>query len=170
MYLLYREKTKTVQRNFPTIPLSALRPSHRIYSWITGILTIIVTTATLLVKWVIIKPIHEDIVEKFNKSQPLYFKPHRICRVINLAERFNLLTFPFACLLIIIFVFLTKRMSFKHKKLFRGYIGIPMPLDFFAHVKRTLAAVIFAIFADELLDIVKQTLFRGETNSQQGLF
>jgi len=166
---LYREKTQTVKRTFPTIPINALNPSHRIYSWITGILTVILATSTLLAKWAIIKPIHEDMVKKFYNSEPIFFKPHSICRIINLTGKFNLFTFPVACLLIIIFIVLTKRVSFQRNKFFKGYIGIPIPLDFFAHVKRTLAAVIFAIFADELLDIVKETLVDGGTGSNQGL-
>lgn len=130
----------------------------------------IVATSTLLIKWAIIKPIHEDIIKKFYNEEELFIKPNSICRTITLVAEFNVFTFPVACLLMLLFILTTKRVSFHRNKFCKGFIGIPIPLDFFAHVKRTLAAVIFAIFADELLDIVKQAVGGDGTSSNRGLF
>jgi len=155
---------------FPTIPINVLHPRHRTLSWITGILTLILATSTLIAKWSILKPIHEEIVNKFNNQQLLFFKRHSICQTIDLTAQFNLFTFPVACLLIILFSIITKRVAFQRNKYFKGYIGIPIPLDFFAHVKRTLAAVIFAIFADELLDIANEVISGKSLSTNKGSF
>ncbi|CAF1345120.1 unnamed protein product [Rotaria sordida] len=138
-------------------------------SWITGIATLLLATSTLIIKWAILKPIHEEIVEKFKKAQPIFFKQHSICRIIDLRAEFNLFTFPLACFIILLFTITTKRVSFQGSKYCKGYIGIPIPLDIFAHVKRILAAVIFAIFADELLDIANDALNGSNPSSNQGV-
>jgi hypothetical protein len=168
---LDRQNIPTIKKRiFPTIPITAIHPSHRILSWITGILTLLLTTATLLAKWAIIKPIHDEIVDNLNNNRSLFFKRHSICRIMELKSDFNLFTFPVACLLILLFIIITKRVSFQRNKWFKGYIGIPIPLDYFAHVKRTLAAVIFAISADELLDIVNETISGNHPSINKGLF
>ena len=149
--------------------INELHPSRRLLSWITGILTFLLTLSALIVKWRIIQPIHNEIVEKHLNNQSLFYTQHSICRTIGLVSEFNILTFPFACLLIILFTIITKRVSLRRHKCTKDYIGIPIPLDFFAHVKRTLAAVIFAIFADELLEIVKGALFKDEASRDKGL-
>jgi hypothetical protein len=136
---------------------------------ISGILTLIAATCTLIAKWIILKPIREDIVDKFNNNQSLFFKQHSVCRVIDLTAEFNIFTFPFACLLMILFIIITKRVAFLQRRFCHGYFGIPIPLDFFAHVKRTLAAVIFAVFADELLDIAQQALGGNGPLTNRGL-
>lgn len=109
-------------------------------------------------------------MDKFKNQQPLFFKRHSICRVIDLTSDFNILTFPAACLLILLFAIITKRASFQRNKWFKGYIGLPIPIDFFAHVKRSLAAVIFAIFADELLVIVFESISDDNKSTNKGLF
>ncbi|CAF1239647.1 unnamed protein product [Rotaria sordida] len=73
------------------------------------------------------------------------------------------------CFIILLFTITTKRVSFQGSKYCKGYIGIPIPLDIFAHVKRILAAVIFAIFADELLDIANDALNGSNPSSNQGV-
>lgn len=127
----------------------------------------LVAIGTLLVKWSILKPIHEEIVGKFERKQQLYFMRHPICKVIDLTGRFNLLTFPVACLFIILLTMITKRAAFYRNRFCHGYFGIPIPFDFFAHVKRTLAAVIFAIFADELLEIAQEIIVGGDGQSEK---
>ena len=87
--------------------------------------------------------------------------------MIDLTGRFNLLTFPVACLFIILLTIITKRAAFYRNRFCRGYIGIPIPFDFFGHVKRTLAAVIFAIFADELLEIASEIISGGDGQSEK---
>jgi len=72
-------------------------------------------------------------------------------------------------LLILLFTITTRRVVFQRNKLCKGYFGIPIPLDFFGHVKRTLAAVIFAIFAEELLGIANEILSRRAPSSNKGL-
>jgi hypothetical protein len=71
--------------------------------------------------------------------------------------------------LIILLTIITKRIAFHRNKYCKGYIGIPIPIDFFAHVKRTLAAVIFAIFADELLEIVSEIWSGGGGGRGRGV-
>ncbi len=73
-------------------------------------------------------------------------------------------------MLILLFTIITKRASFQKNKWFKGYIGLPIPIDFFAHVKRSLAAVIFAIFADELLVIVFESISGDNKSVNKGLF
>jgi hypothetical protein len=136
---------------------------------VTFVATAILTTTTLIIKWNIIQPIHDEIVDKFNKNESLFFQRHAICRVINVRQDFNIITFPVACLLLVIFSLITRRVSFKKGRGCRGYIGLPIPLDFFTHVKRTFAAVIFAISADELFDIAKQLFSRNKQPSGQGI-
>ena len=50
-----------------------------------------------------------------------------------------------------------------------GYVGLPMPFDFFSSVKRTFIAVIFAIFADELVEIANDLFFKSAPASDEGL-
>ena len=78
--------------------------------------------------------------------------------MIDRRSDFNVITFPAACLLIVIFSITTKRVSFRRGKGCYGYIGLPIPLDFFTHVNRTFAAVIFSISADELLEIANRAV------------
>ncbi|CAF1386593.1 unnamed protein product [Adineta steineri] len=166
------EQTKKIPiftRKFPTVPITVLDPSRRILSWITGILTLIVAAGTLISKWFTIKPIHEEIVDKFLKNQSIFYIRPSVCRIIDLRAEFNLFTFPAACLLIVLFIIITKRTSFQRNKYCKGYLGIPIPLDFFGHVKRTLAAVIFAVFADELLDIVTELIAGNRPSSGRGV-
>lgn len=135
---------------------------------IITIATILLSAGTLTAKWLIIQPIHNDIVNKFNLNEPLFFERHAICGVIDIQSDFNVITFPAACLLIVIFSLTIKRVSFKRGKGCKGYIGVPIPYDFFGHVKRTFAAVIFAIFADELLEITNRIFNGGSSGKSQG--
>jgi hypothetical protein len=131
--------------------------------------TLLLTVASLISKWAIIQTIHDDIVDKFNNSEPLFFERHPICQVIDKRDDFNVITFPAACLLTVIFALITKRVSFKRGKGCNGYIGVPIPYDFFGHKKRTFAAVVFAIFADELLEITNQIFNPTRSEEDEGL-
>ncbi|CAF4000522.1 unnamed protein product, partial [Rotaria sp. Silwood1] len=53
-------------------------------------------------------------------------------------------------------VMITKRESYQINRCCKGYFGLPIPLDFFARVKRTFAAITFAIFADDLSNLANQ--------------
>ncbi|CAF0965327.1 unnamed protein product [Rotaria sordida] len=64
---------------------------------------------------------------------------------------------------------ITKRVSFQRGKICKGYIGIPIPLDFFVHVKRTFSAVIFAVSADELLEIASQLFTLSGSPKNEGV-
>ncbi|CAF4637160.1 unnamed protein product [Rotaria sp. Silwood1] len=124
----------------------------------------------LIIKWILIKPIHVSMTFKFDRQLPLFFQQHVWCSIIELREEFNIITFPLACLLIVMFAIMTKRNRSKTNHWFQGYGAIPMPVDFFAHVKRTFAAVVFAIYADELLDIANELISGDDTSSDKGLF
>lgn len=128
----------------------------------------ILAAATLITRWILIQPIHDDIVDKFNRSQPLFFKRHPICDVIEIRDEFNIITFPAACLLFVMFSVTSKRVSFHHGKGCKGYIGVPIPFDVFAHVKRTFAAVIFSVSADDLIEIANRALRRNIPSSNDG--
>ncbi|CAF0978853.1 unnamed protein product [Rotaria sp. Silwood1] len=79
-------------------------------------------------------------------------------------EEFNMFTFPLACLLILLFVMITKRESYKINRCCKGYFGLPIRLDFFARVKRT-----FAIFADELSNLANQFINENGSLTDEGL-
>ncbi|CAF5147744.1 unnamed protein product, partial [Rotaria magnacalcarata] len=61
----HRQTTVTIKRKFSPIPRAVKDTSRRILSWIIAIATLLLAVSTLIVKWTIIKPIHEDIVDKF---------------------------------------------------------------------------------------------------------
>jgi hypothetical protein len=84
-------------------------------------------------------------------------------------EEFNMFTFPIACFLVLLFIVTTKRKSSQENSYCYGYFAIPIPLDFFAHVKRTFAAVIFAVVADELSNLVNQFINRNSSSADEGV-
>jgi hypothetical protein len=118
----------------------------------------------LIIKWIILKDIHQEIITKFYNNQSLFYNRPSICRIIYMREEFNMFTFPFACLLILLFIIITKRESSQKPTHCKGYFSLPIPLDFFAHIKRTFAAITFAIVADELSNIANQFI-NGNTSS-----
>jgi len=71
-------------------------------------------------------------------------------------EELNTFTFSLACLFTLLFIVTTKRKSSERDSCCNGYFAIPIPPDFFAHVKRTFAASTFAIVANELSSIANQ--------------
>ena len=144
-------------------------PSRRLQSLIVTVATVVLAVVALITKWTIVKSIHQDIIYKYNNNQSLFFQRPPICRVIGIQPEFNVITFPVACLLFILFSVNTKRKSLQRDKWFGGYIGLPIPLDFFTHVKRTFNAVIFAIFADELFEIANELFFGSGAPSDEGL-
>lgn len=105
---------------------------------------------------------------KREQQLPLYFQRHSLCSVIDLRTEFNIITFPLSCFLILIFSIKIKNVASEEGCCLNRYIAVPLPLDFFAHVKRTFAAVIFAIYADELLSIANELLNGSNAMSNQG--
>ena len=126
---------------------------------------IIITTVALIIKWLLLQPIHNELVNKYQQNQPIYYQRIAFCDLIDF-ENFNMLTFPIACFLILLFIISSKRTSFMREKC-HGYFAPVLPLDFYVHIKRQFAAVVFAIIADELLDIVTGVL-QGNQSSDQG--
>ena len=155
-------------RELPTILHPATSSTRRIRALIVGLITVVFATATLITRWILIQSIHDGIVDKFNRSQPLFFKRHPICDVIEIRDEFNIITFPAACLLFVMFSLTSKRVSFHHGKGCKGYIGVPIPFDVFTHVKRTFAAVIFSVSADDLIEIANRALRRNISSSNDG--
>ena len=154
--------------HFPTLATTALtnvKQSARWSSCLLGILMAVIAVMALITKWLLLQPIHDELVRKYGNSELLFYERQPICDVIDLQE-FNLITFPVACLLTLIFVVFSRRTSFMRKKC-HGYIGPVVPLDFYMHVKRKFAAVVFAIVADELLDIINQVI-NGNTSNGEG--
>jgi hypothetical protein len=141
----------------------AARRTARLESCITTVFVCILAAAASLATWGIIQPIHDEVVRKFKSREPVYFTENSICRVIDLQD-FNVLTFPVACFLIILFIIRTKRTSLLRDKCY-GYGGPPIPIDFLSHRDRKFAAVVFAICADELLTILEEAINGGSTSA-----
>ena len=162
-----RSDVYQVSRRLSIVPAYESNRSHHIRSLLIFIATLALAAGALIAKWRVLQPIHNEIVGKFNRKEPLYFERHSVCRVFDIREDFNIITFPCACFLIVIFSLTTKRVSFQKGLWFKGYIGLPIPMDFCTGVKRTFPTVVFAIFADELIGIVSG-MFRRTSDSSDG--
>ena len=111
----------------------------------------------LFSKWAIIQSIHNEIVDKYQTNQPIYYTQHSICRIINL-QNFNVITFSVAGFLILLFMITTKRTSCLRDKC-HGYGSLPIPIDFLLHIDRTFATVVFAVISDELIALLERAIF-----------
>ena len=138
------------------VALHRARQSARLSSCINFVLTVLLAAVALLAKWSIIQPIHNEVVHKYQMNQTIYYEQNYICQIINLKD-FNVLTFPVACFLILVFTVCSQRTSFMKDRC-RGYGAAPMPLDFLSHFDRKFAGVIFAICVDELIIILQEAL------------
>ena len=165
---MYRKCFPIINRKVLEIPVTVLDPLRQKLSCITAVCTVLLAASTLIVKWAILKPIHEEIMDKFKNQRPIFFRRRSICRIIDLTVEFNLFTFPVACFIILLFTITKERVSLQPSKRCYDYIGIPIPLNFFARVSRTLAAVIFGIFADELLGIANDVLNGNSLSFDKG--
>ncbi|CAF2625495.1 unnamed protein product [Rotaria sp. Silwood2] len=160
-----KEKEISQDPKLINIAIQHVKKSTSVSSRVITILMIIVATGTLLAKWSIIKQIHDEIVNKYNNKEPVYFSRKSFCDIFDI-QQFNVVTFPVACLLVIICIVVTKRISFMRNKCY-GYGAPPVPLDFLSHLDRKFAAVIFAIIADELFEIVQQ--LGGSSGPKEGI-
>ncbi|CAF1129155.1 unnamed protein product [Didymodactylos carnosus] len=164
-----RVKVKVLRSNIKLDSVSAVAVGHlkktcSISLVIITALILPIAAAALIVKAFLLKPIHNDIVNKYETNQTLMYQPNDICSVIDLQD-FNMLTFPVACALIILYAIISKRNSLKNT-LCHGYLAPPVPLDYFARIKRKLAAIIFAVTANELLEIVYQVLTENKSDGE----
>ncbi|CAF4545717.1 unnamed protein product [Rotaria socialis] len=85
----------------------------------------------LITKWLLIQPIHNELAYKYRTNQSLYFVPYSFLS----SEHYLYLSF------------------------LDGYDGMPMLVDFLSHVDRKFAAFVFAVCADELLNIMQSTVY-----------
>ena len=140
------------------VTINHVKKSAQLTSCLIGISTLIVAAITLIGKWIILRDIHKEVVDQYDDhpTEPLYFTLKPFCDVLALQD-FNVITFPVACALVILCTLVTKRISFM-KKYCHGYGAPAMPFDFLLHSDRKLAAVIFAIIAGDLLDIVQSVI------------
>ncbi|CAF2333515.1 unnamed protein product [Rotaria sp. Silwood2] len=167
-----QEETEKINENDLRNPpwmhmaLTDVKQSARFSSFVIAILMLIITVAGLTVKWSLLQSIHNELVNKYKRADLLFYERNSICNIVDL-EDFNMLTFPVACFFILIFIIFSKRTSCMKKKL-NGYIAPIVPIDFYVHIKRKFAAVVFAIIADELLDIINQVI-NGNTSQDQGV-
>lgn len=127
--------------------------------------TMIIAAVALIIQWVLLQPIHNDIVDKFKRQMPVYYVPNSFCIYIS-DKNLNIVTFSISCVLILIFVIMTKRVSFK-RDLCHGYIGPVIPVNFFLHAKRRFASAVFAIMSSQLLEILWDA-FQQETTGGNG--
>ena len=148
------------------VALTRVKQSARFSSCLTAILTIIITTIALIIKWLLLQPIHNEIVNKYKNGELLIYERISFCDIIDL-EDFNVLTLPIAVFIILIFIVSSKRTSCMPEKL-HGYIAPVVPLDFYINIKRKFFAVVFAAIADDLLNIVNQVI-NGDTPQADGL-
>ncbi|CAF1339227.1 unnamed protein product [Adineta steineri] len=158
-----KEKKIVYETTLIDLAFKNARRSARLQSCVVGALTMILAAIGLVAKWSLIQPIHNEIVNKYETNQSLYYVENSFCDTTDY-DYFNLITFPISCFLILLFIITTKRTSLFRDKLW-GYGAPPMPVDFISHIDRTFAAVIFAICADELLNIIQQVL---DGNSKGG--
>lgn len=154
-----KEDTKKVRSSFP-------RRKHLFTSYLLATPVLVLTAAVLIIKWSLLQPIHDELVDKFHNDTPLFYEVKPICSVTHSAD-FNVITVPSACFLVVIFAILTKRMTFL-RRVCHGYGALPIPVDFFTHVDRKFIGVVFAIAADELFDIAR-SVFIGETKEAEGI-
>ncbi|CAF3523816.1 unnamed protein product [Rotaria socialis] len=70
--------------------------------------SILIAAAGLITKWLLIQPIHNELVYKYRTNQSLYFVPYAFCKLTSIDE-FSLITFPVACFLILILIISIKR-------------------------------------------------------------
>ncbi|CAF1362523.1 unnamed protein product, partial [Didymodactylos carnosus] len=147
-----------------TVAVDHFKKTCSITLVIITVLMFLIAAAALIIKAFLVKPIHNDIVNKYQTNQTLLDIQSDICSVINLQD-FNMFTFPVACALIILYATLSKRNSFK-KNLCKGYFAPPVPLDYFARIKRKLAAIVFAVTAPELHEIVYQVVTKNTSNGE----
>ena len=143
-----------------------MRLSLHVSTYVFIALILILTSSALFIKWSILQPIHNEIVDKYRHNLSLFFEPHRICQVINY-QKFNLIMFPMSCILILLFAIEHKRVSFVPHKC-HGRFAPPVPVDFFTDINRTFVAVTFAICANELLVIVNNA-FNTSISSDKGI-
>lgn len=142
--------------------------SYRMFTWLKGIVILIVGIISLIIKGSLLETIHQEIVDKYHQHQPLYYDPPSFCRILEVQKEFNIFTFPLACLLIALFTILTKRKSWRRHVCCYGYVTVPVPLDFFAHINRTFAAVTFAIVANELANITNEFISENGASLGEG--
>ncbi|CAF1239994.1 unnamed protein product [Adineta ricciae] len=125
-----------------------------------AVLVILIAVATLLIRWSLVKNIHSEVVTRFEHDGSAYFDSASVCDLFNM-EYVNVITIPAAVLVIIICAVINQRASFKRDKC-KGYGAPPMPLDFFSHIDRKFAMVIFALISNDLLEILN-----GDSNTKK---
>ncbi|CAF3538329.1 unnamed protein product [Rotaria sp. Silwood1] len=149
------------------IAMKNIKQSIRLRPCIIFLLTFILAALALVVKWSILKPIHDTIVYRYKHDLPLYYIPSSICHIMNM-EIFNVLVFPVSCFIIVICIVITKRTSLLRNKC-HGYVAPPIPVDFLSHIDRKFAAIIFAICADELFGIVRNFFNNYSSSNKEGI-
>ena len=158
--------TKLTSSKFSTV--TKVKRSRLIESSTIFILTFLVGSASIIVKYFLIKPIHQEMIEKFQTNESLFFQRHKFCQIFDVTNEFNIIIFPASCGLFLILCLISKRVSFGRSRCWFKFIGLPIPMDFFFHFKRTFAAVIFAIFADEFLEIANEIFKGDDSDSNEG--
>ncbi|CAF1667935.1 unnamed protein product, partial [Adineta ricciae] len=163
-----KEKKKNPKLNskLSDVAVVNVKRSFQLSSCLVFILMIIVATVALVIKWLLLQPIHNNLVQKYTNSELLYYHRISFCDVID-RDGYDLISLPVAGFFIIVFVIFSKRTSCLRQKL-RSFIGPVIPMDFYIHVKRKLAAVIFAVIADDLLSIVIAVI-NGEGTQGEGV-
>ena len=133
-----------------------VQASASLKSCLILLIILILAGTALVVKWALLQPIHNEIVEKYRTDQPVFFIQNRFCDSVRY-DGINLVTFPFGCCLIILLVIRTKRVKLMKDRC-SGYGALPMPLNFFSYRNRKFAAVVFALTVEELIFIVGETI------------
>lgn len=153
-----------LHRKLTQVALINVKQSARFSSCTIVLLMLIIIIGSLITKWLLLQPIHNELVNKYNQNESIYYERNTFCNLIDL-EDFNMLTFPITCFLILLFIIFSQRTSCMRGKC-KGYFAPILPLDFYIHIKRKFAAVIFAIIADELLNILNEVFTESDSSDQ----
>ncbi|CAF3687740.1 unnamed protein product [Adineta steineri] len=142
-----------------------MKKSFPLSSIIIAVLLMILAAVALVVKWALLRPIHNDIVNRFKTEQPIYYSRPSFCDAFE-NDGFNIVTLAVAGALVLVCIIVTERISCMTNKCY-GRGAPPMPLDFFAHTDRKFAAVVFAVISNELLEIAAE--LSGSTDKGLGI-
>ncbi|UJR38048.1 hypothetical protein I4U23_030730 [Adineta vaga] len=156
-----KEKVKEIS-TYPKLKnvfVTYVKQTYPLKSLGIALLVIIIAAATLLIKWSLLKKIHNEVIDKYRNNEGIYFTSASVCEVFNV-EYINLITFPVAVFVILVCIVVNQRASFMRDKC-KGYGAPPMPLDFFSHIDRKFSMVVFALIANDLLEILN-----GDSNTK----
>jgi hypothetical protein len=142
------------------IPCSSLTYSNYVFTS----LVILITLLMLLIKWIIIRSVHDAKIHLYHSNQSSLKISTKFCQKIYY-QNLNIIMFAITCSLTII-------LGLPHKKCLKQkcniLFGSLVPVDFFTDTDRKLIAAVFALCADQLREVLRDTL-RDSSSSDVGV-